>query len=150
MPEEVTFPSKNWFEQLAAFMNADESSFRRLGPIDCSMVVKVDRDGETELFEVVFEAFSVRAIRRLERVEDAAPDHFVIEATLDTWSEMVDNIRAHGAADLSHTLNYLTFPDDPMTISGPDQLQIDAFYRYNQSLQHFFNGAAQLETRDSQ
>ena len=150
MPEELTFPSKDWFEQLAAFMRADESSFRRLGPVDCSMVVKVDRDGETELFEVVFEAFGVKSIRRLERIEDAAPDHFVIEATLDTWCEMIDNIRAHGAADLSHTLNYLTFPDDPMAISGPDQLQIDTFYRYNQSLQKFFNGAAQLEILDSQ
>jgi hypothetical protein len=114
------------------------------------MVVKVDRDAETELFEVVFEAYDVKSIRRLERIEDAAPDHFVIEATLNTWCEMIDNIRAHGAADLSHTLNYLTFPDDPMAISGPDQLQIDAFYRYNQSLQQFFNGAAQLETLASQ
>ncbi len=147
MPEEPTFPSRGWFEQLAAFMRADESSFRLLGPVDCSMVVKVDRDTETELFEVVFEAFGVKSIRRLGRIDDAAPDHFVIEATLETWSEMIDNIRAHGAADLSHTLNYLTFPDDPMAVSGPDQLQIDAFYRYNQSLQRFFNGAAQLETR---
>ncbi len=150
MSEDLTFPSKDWFECLAEFMVADESSFHPLGPVDCTMVVKVDRDGESGLFEVVFEAFGVGAIRRLERIEDAAPDHFVIEATLDTWSEMIDNIRAHGAADLSHTLNYLTFPDDPMTISGPDQLQIDAFYRYNQSLQQFFNGAARLEPRGSQ
>ena len=150
MPEKLTFPSKARFEQLAAFMREDESSFRLLGSVDCSMVVKVDRDAETELFEVAFEAFGVRAIRRLERIEDAAPEHFVIEGTLGTWSEMIDNIRANGAADLSHTLNYLTFPDDPMTISGPDQLQIDAFYRYNQSLQQFFNGAAQLEILDSQ
>ncbi len=150
MPEELTFPSKDWFEQLAAFMRADESSFRRLGPVDCSMVVKVDRDAQTELFEVVFEAFGVKSIRRLERIKDAAPDHFVIEATLNTWCEMIDNIRAHGEADLSHTLNYLTFPDDPMEVSGPDQLQIDTFYRYNQSLQRFFNGAAQLEILDSE
>ncbi len=149
MPKNPTFPSEDWFERLAAFMRADESSFRLLGPVDCSMVVKVDRDVAAELFEVVFEGFGVKSVRRLDRIEDAAPDHFVIEATLDTWCDMIDNIRAHGAADLSHTLNYLTFPDDPMTVSGPDQLQIDAFYRYNQSLQQFFDGAAQLETRDS-
>ncbi len=148
MSEEFTFPSEYWFERLAAFMRADESSFRLLGPLDCSMVVKVDRDAQTELFEVVFETYCVQSIRRLECIEDASPDHFVIEATLDTWCEMIDNIRAHGAADLSHTLNYLTFPDDPMAVSGPDQLQIDAFYRYNHSLQQFFNGAARLEKRN--
>ncbi len=147
MPEELTFPSEDWFARLAAFMTADESSFRRLGPIDCTMVVKVDTADEAALFEVTFEAFEVKSIRRLERIEEAAPEHFVIEATFDTWREMIENIHAHGAADLAHTLIYLTFPDDPMVVGGPDQLQIDTFYRYNQSLQRFFNGAARAETR---
>ena len=146
MPEELTFPSEDWFTRLGAFMSADESSFRRLGPIDCTMVVKVDSADEAALFEVTFEAFEVKSIRRLERIEDAASEHFVIEATFDTWREMIENIHAHGAADLAHTLNYLTFPDDPMVVGGPDQLQIDAFYRYNQSLQRFFNGAARVAT----
>ena len=150
MPEELTFPSEDWFARLAAFMTADESSFRRLGPIDCTMVVKVDSADEAALFEVTFEAFGVKSIRRLERIEDTAPEHFVIEATLDTWREMIENIHAHGAPDLAHTLNYLTFPDDPMVVGGPDQLQIDAFYRYNQSLQRFFNGAARVATRYAQ
>ncbi len=147
MPEELTFPSEDWFARLAAFMSADESSFRRLGPIDCTMVVKVDTADQAALIEVTFEAFEVKSIRPLERIEDAAPEHFVIEATFDTWREMIENIHAHGAPDLAHTLNYLTFPDDPMVVSGPDQLQIDAFYRHNQSLQRFFNGAAGVATR---
>ncbi len=150
MPEELTFPSEDWFARLAAFMSADESSFRRLGPIDCTMVVKVDGPDGTALFEVTFRAFEVKSIRRLERIEDAAPEHFVIEATFDTWREMIENIHAHGDPDLAHTLNYLTFPDDPMVVGGPDQLQIDAFYRYNQSLQRFFNGAARVATRYAQ
>ena len=150
MPEELTFPSEDWFTRLAAFMSADESSFRRLGPIDCSMVVKVGTTDEAALFEVTFEAFEVKSIRRLEHIEDAAQEHFVIEATFDTWREMIENIHAHGEPDLAHTLNYLTFPDDPMVVGGPDQLQIDAFYRYNQSLQRFFNGAARVATRYAQ
>ena len=47
---------------------------------------------------------------------------------------MLGNTHANGTPDLQHTLNYLTFPDDPMVVSGPDQLQTDAFYRYNESL----------------
>ena len=150
MPEKLTFPSEDWFAQLAALMSADESLFRRLGPIDCTMVVKVDTADEAALFEVTFETFEVKSIRPLERIEDAAPEHFVIEATLDTWREMIENIHANGEPDLAHTLNYLTFPDDPMVVGGPDQLQIDAFYRYNQSLQRFFDGAAQVATRYAQ
>ena len=60
---------------------------------------------------------------------------------------MSENIRANRGPDLEHTLNYLTFPDDPMRVAGPDQLQVDAFFRYNQSLQRFFNGAAGVATR---
>ena len=50
-------------------------------------------------------------------------------------------------ADLEHTLNYLTLPDVPLRVSGPDQLEIDAFYRYNETIQRFFNGAAGIATR---
>jgi hypothetical protein len=110
------------------------------------MIVKVDEAEGSQLLEVVFEAYAVKSIRSLESLDAAKPDHFVLEAPLEVWREMLDNIRANGAPDLEHTLNFLTFPDDPMVVSGPDQLQIDAFYRYNESLQQFFNGAASIAT----
>lgn len=138
------FPSTGWFKALARRMQENEASYRALGSIECTMIVKVEAPGENDLHEIAFEGFGVKSIRRLDRIEDAAPDHFVLEATIDTWREMIDNIRAHGGADLEHTLNYLTFPDDPMRVEGPDQLEIDTFYRYNESLQRFFDGAAQV------
>jgi hypothetical protein len=146
MPESVAFPSVDWFVALAAEMSEQTDAFRQFGPIDCSMVVKVDWPGGSELIEVSFESFEVKSIRRLVRLDRATPDHFVIEAPLPAWREMIENIRENGVPDLQHTLNYLTFPDDPMQVSGPDQLQIDTFYRYNQSLQQFFNGASSVET----
>jgi hypothetical protein len=82
----------------------------------------------------------------LARLEDAAPGHFVLEASLETWREMIENIRANVGPDLTHTLNYLTFPDVPMRVTGPDQLEVDTFYRYSESLQRFFNGAAAVPT----
>ncbi len=33
-----------------------------------------------------------------------------------------------------------------MRVTGPDQLEVDAFYRYNETLQRFFNGAAAVPT----
>lgn len=140
------FPSTQWFEALARRMEQEEAVYRELGSIECTMVVKVDAPSGTHLYEIAFEGFTVRSVRELTRLADAAPEHFVIEASLDTWREMIDNIRANAGPDLTHTLNYLTFPDDPMRVTGPDQLEIDAFYRYNQSLQRFFNGAAAIPT----
>ncbi len=58
--------------------------------------------------------------------------------------------RANGAPDREHILNYLTFPDEPLRVTGPNQLEVDAFYRYNESLQRFFNGAANVPTSYAQ
>jgi hypothetical protein len=143
---DTLFPSTHWFEALARRMEQDEPAYRALGSIECTMVVKVDTPAGPDLHEIVFDGFKVRSVRALARLADAAPGHFVLGASLDTWREMIDNIRANAGPDLTHTLNYLTFPDDPMRVSGADQLEIDAFYRYNQSLQRFFNGATAVPT----
>ncbi|MFN8600981.1 MAG: hypothetical protein U0842_10970 [Candidatus Binatia bacterium] len=143
---DTIFPSTEWFEALARRMQKDERAYRGLGSIDCTMVVQVDTRPGPRLYEVRFEGFRARSVRRLDCIEDAAPDHFVLAASLETWRDMIDNIRANGEPDLTHTLNYLTFPDYPMRVSGPDQLEVDTFYRYNQSLQRFFTGAAAVPT----
>ena len=71
---------------------------------------------------------------------------FVLTGKSDAWQEMIENIRSNGEADLGHTLNALTLPGVPLKIEAEDQLQEDLFYRYNQTLQEFFNGAAEIET----
>ena len=146
MSTEISFPSKKWFEALAKRMTADAAAFRKLGPVDCTMVVKVDTDRRERCIGISFEGFRVKSIRELEGTHAAPPSHFVIEGPLHAWREMIENVRANGGPDREHTLNYLTFPDDPLRVTGPSQLEIDAFYRYNESLQRFFNGAANLPT----
>jgi hypothetical protein len=141
------FPSVAWFHHLAAFMRADEKAFRELGPLDCVMVVAVTRDvGRRELFAITFAGYAVSTVRALATLADAPSSHFVIEAPLAAWRAMLENIRACGEPELAFTLNTLTLPDDPMRLDGPDQLEIDTFYRYGQSLQRFFNGAAAVPT----
>ena len=150
MTDANKFPSEEWFGALADKMREDRASFEPLGSIDCTMVVQVDdpaNQQRQDLIEVKFRSYEVESVRRLATLDDAEPDHFVIEATLDTWHEMIDNIISNGRPDLEHTLNFLTFPDDPMVVDGPDQLQVDTFFRYNQSLQLFFNGAAKMATQ---
>ncbi len=147
MGKKLAFPSTEWFEAVANCMTTDLAAYRKLGSTDRAMVVKAD-DGsaETQLYEVIFESFGVKSVQRLSSLEDATPEHFVLESTLAVWCEMVENIQTNGAADLEHTLNYLTFPDVPMLVSGPDQLEVDAFYRYNESLQRFFDGSSSVAT----
>lgn len=116
-------------------------------PNYCTMVAKVGLDRlRTRLYEIAFEGLQVRSIREVEDLGKAARSHFVLEGPLGAWREMLENIRQHHVPDREHTLNYLTLPDDPMRVSGLDQLETDAFYRYNETLQRFFNGSASVET----
>ncbi len=144
--DQTIFPSTEWFDALGHCMKENEARYHEFGSIHCAMVVRVERSTGSDLYEVVFDGYSVGSVRQLTCLEDAVPGHFVIEASLAAWREMIDNIRANAGPDLTHTLNYLTFPDDPMRVTGPDQLEVDSFYRYNQSLQQFFNGAATVAT----
>ncbi len=144
MADSTTFPSEEWFGALADVMSEQRGLFEPLGAIDCTMVVQLEEPEDQELIEVKFKSYGVDSVRSLKSIEEAAPEHFTITATLETWQEMIDNIILNGRPDLEHTLNFLTFPDEPMIVDGPDQLHIDAFFRYNQSLQLFFNGAAKV------
>jgi hypothetical protein len=143
--EPIPFPSTEWFEALAGCMGSDQPRFKELGTTDCCLVAKIEGGGgRSDLYEVVFEGFGVKSVRRIERLEEAPSSHFVIEGSLGAWREMIENIRANGRADRSHTLNYLTLPDVPMRVKGPNQLEVDAFYRYNETLQRFFDAAARF------
>lgn len=146
MSNPIQFPSRKWFEALGDRMLENLNEFRRFGPVDCTMLVKVDGAVKAALVEIVFEGYAVKSVRALSSLDDAEPGYFMLEAPIEVWREMLDNIAANGSPDLEHTLNFLTFPDDPMLVSGPDQLEIDAFYRYNESLQRFFNGASSIAT----
>jgi hypothetical protein len=151
----IEFPSVAWFKQLRALMHADEARFKELGPCDCTMVAKIDPDPwcskidaqRSKLYEIAFADFGVQSIREIRNLAEAASSHFVLEAPLGVWREMLENIHWRHAPDQEHTLNYLTLPDDPMRVTGPDQLETDAFYRFNETLQRFFNGSARVETR---
>jgi hypothetical protein len=132
-------------------MAAAPERYRRLGPLDITLVPRiVFPDGGTELYELEFRGFECRAIQRLATTAEVRGAHPVmLEGEHAAWLEMIDNIRAHGRADLTHTLNYLTLPDWPLRIVPLDdaagQLDADRFYRYIESLQAFFDEAAHAE-----
>ena len=147
------FPSVDWFRRLAERMAAQPEKYGRLGAVDCTLLPRITfPDGRSETYSLAFEGNRCRAVERQPSGAAIRSRHPVIlEGQYDAWKEMIENIRAHGRADLHHTLNYLTLPDWPFRLAAVDddegQLDIDRFYRYNETLQEFFDEAASIETR---
>ncbi len=137
----VKFPSPEFFEVLRERINADPDRFRRLGTVDMTLVVKIDYPERSEFFEVVFAGYRCVRTRKVTSLAEAPKDAIVVEGPYAAWREMIDNIIANRGADLEHTLNTLTLMDTPLRVYSDNQLDTDLFYRYQQNLQDFFDGA---------
>jgi catechol 2,3-dioxygenase-like lactoylglutathione lyase family enzyme len=141
----VAFPSVEWFEALGERVVKDKEKFRRLGYFDADVGIKVDANGaRSRGYVIAFEDYGVKGVRAV--ADPVKSADFTIEGGLDAWSEMVRNIREHGGPDLDHTLNRLTMAGVPLKVVAGDQLKTDIFYRFNQSIQAFFNEAASVPT----
>ncbi len=141
----ATFPSTEWFEAVAKRADEDREHFKKLGYFDATVGIAIDANGRGKRGFVL--DFANYGVKRVREVEDArAVCDFVIEGDTSAWTDMVRNISEHGEADLDHTLNRLTMADVPLKVVAKDQLDIDLFYRFNQSLQAFFNEAAHVPT----
>lgn len=145
----ATFPSVDWFEALRQAMLAHAERYRQIGSADVTVVPTIAfPDGRVERYALIFEANDGVAVKQLTSPEELAGPQLVIEGHYAVWREMVENIRSHGRADLQHTLNYLTLSDWPLRVTGngAHDFGIDRFYRYQESLQEFFNEAAAITT----
>lgn len=142
----IQFPSSEWFVALQRRMEQDPDRYRRLGTVDIVLVAKIDMDGASELYEIGFRGYRCTGVRRLRSLAEAASGAVVLEGSLGTWREMIEAIRRNGKADLPHTLNTLTLADVPMRVTAANQLDVDRFYRYQETLQEFFDEAAGFRT----
>ena len=145
MPVAAVFPSVPWFDAVRRIFNADES-YRGAGGGRCDCVAGL-RIGDAA-FVLAFEGLECA---RAAQVEEAALEDvdFYLEMPADKWREMIANIAEHGAADLRHTLNTLDLAlDEGLAKSRHgDQYREDLFFRYNQTLQFFFDASARVKTR---
>ncbi|MEE9277316.1 MAG: hypothetical protein V3V06_02795 [Dehalococcoidia bacterium] len=134
------FPSLEWFQELRGVVNNDPN-FRKFGTIDLDMGVQVDQS----VFKVVFEAFEVVDVAEITEKESKDLD-FVLTMSGAQWREMLENIHSNGKADLHHTLNTLDLENPENFARSEDYHRRDKFYRFNQSLQDFFDASAKIET----
>ncbi len=139
----ATFPSLQWFQALRDIVNGDER-YRRIGTCDTTMGIKIP--DLQKYYLVTFEAFEVVEVREVSE-EEAEDVDFWLEAPYATWKEMIQNIKENGKADLQHTLNTIDLSQPEGFARSHDGLRRDAFYRFNQSLQYFFDASARIDTQ---
>ena len=134
------FPSVEWFNAIKDLVNVDPA-FRQLGTVDAVIGAKIG----SKVYELTFEAFECTGVREVSDNELRDMD-FWLEQSYDQWKDMLENIKQHGAADLSHTLNTIDLSLPAGFAQSQDGYRRDAFYRFNQSIQDFFNAAAKIDT----
>lgn len=146
------FPSLEWFQALADRMNGpDQDVYKRIGDADVRWCVRIKPDPllrKRFLYGFVFEEYGCPEVVELDaRAGDTGFDEdFTLEARYVIWADIVHNTIRHGGADLQHTLNRLAINDDPIHVEAKDQLRADAFSRFGQTFQEFFDAARHLET----
>lgn len=134
------FPSVAWFEEAATLLNKSDS-FKQFGSTDCEMGVQVgDR-----IFEVDFEAFAVTRVTEIGQ-DRAAQLDFVLVQSPEQWRAMLEDIKTHGRATAKFTLNSLDLNTFEEFARGKDYNRRDAFYRFNQTFQDYFDQSAKMET----
>ena len=136
----IPFPSLDWFEALQRLVNED-AEYRRIGTVDAVMGVRAGG----LVFIITFEAFQCRSVR-LGTEYDLINADFFLAMDSNAWRAMLENIKSHGAAQAAQTLVSLDLLHEISNNATGDQLRADLFFRYNQSLQRFFDLSAHLNT----
>jgi hypothetical protein len=141
----VSFPSIEFFSALQSLMQSDRDRFKRLGYFDATVGVRVlDPLAGNREYALSFEVFDCTQVRAVADLRGEVVD-FTLEGDLETWVEMLRSIRAHGAADVAHSINTLTHLGARMRVRYDDPDGHDKLYRFAESVQEFFNLAARLE-----
>ncbi len=142
----VKFPSVQWFDALNEIVSRDVARARRNGQADAVVGFKVGPD----VFKVTFDAFTVGAA---ERIDDAglANVEFWLEEDPAVWKDMISYIREHGRAEGMHTLNSIDLAKEGGFARAGDTYHdgdpLDAFHRFAQTFQDYFDASAQLDTK---
>jgi len=71
---------------------------------------------------------------------------FTLVQSPDAWKAMLDDIKVNGRATHDYTLNSLDLRSEVEFAQGKDYHRRDAFYRFNQTFQEYFDNTAKMNT----
>lgn len=134
------FPSVSWFQEAAALLNASDS-FKQFGSTDCEMGVQAG----DKYYEIDFEAFAITRVAEIDAARAGELD-FVLVQSMEKWQAMLQDIKTHGRATHEYTLNSLDLNTAEEFARGKDYHRRDAFYRFNQTFQDYFDQSTKMET----
>ena len=138
------FPTEKWFGDVAKIFNTDDA-YRGAGggQCNCVMGVRVGNDA----FLVTFEGEECNGGVAAKSADLANAD-FNLEMPRAAWKAMLQDISSNGHATLDYTLNTLDLDreDGLATSVHGDQYREDLFFRYNQTLQYYFDASARVKT----
>jgi hypothetical protein len=136
------FPSTEWLQAVADLAMQDER-YRRYGRVDALVGIKVgDR-----MFRMTFDVFDISDIREIQ-FDDLRDLDFYLDMEPERWQAMLESTKENDGAGLDYTLNTLDLklPDGLAINAMGDGYRMDKFFRFNESLQRFFDLSAQIET----
>lgn len=141
----VAFPSLAFFQALQTLMRQEEVRFRRLGFVDTTFGIEIlAPNGAMWRYLLTFEVFECREVAEATGFDLTVID-FVLTGDLAAWVETIQNIRQHGGADVTHSLNTLTHFGERMRVLYDDPDNRDKLFRFQESLQEFFDLAGTLD-----
>ena len=137
-----------FFDALASRMNADPRSYEVLGDVDLDLALVMRRpDGADFRVLLSFRGIGCERVAELDPDDEQRAD-CVLDGPLDAWAEMFDDVQRNGRATGRQTINSLTLLGERIVVRGVDPLGVDKFFRYNQTVQAFLDGAAGLVSAD--
>ena len=140
----AAFPSVEWFDDVRNIFN-NEDSFRGGGGGQCNCVAGIKVGNE--IFVLTFEGFECAGARQAS-LGDLDEVDFYLDMEILERQAMIENIRQNGHAGLGYTLNTLDLDRDERLATSVhgDQYREDLFFRYNQTLQYFFDASSRIAT----
>ena len=130
-----------FFDALATEMNAHPEVYEVLGDVDMDLaIVMTDPHGGFRV-RVTFEGITCAGVDEIGDGDERTTSCF-LEGPVGEWQAMFDDIVAHGHATGWWTINSLTLVGDKIAVHGDDPLGVDLFFRFNQTVQSFLDGAA--------
>lgn len=138
--------SVSFFDALADEMNAHPEQYEVLGDVDMDLAL-VMRDPHGDFgVRLGFSGVRCDGVGEIGDGDESTADCW-LDGSLDSWREMFDNIIENGHATGRQTINSLTLLGTHITVQGDDPLGVDKFFRFNQTVQAFLDGAAAVADR---
>ena len=130
-----------FFDALASEMNAHPEVYEVLGDVDMDIAVVMRAEHGDFRVLLTFEGITCAGVSQIGDGDERTASCW-LEGPLDAWQEMFDDIVANGRATGWQTINSLTLVGDRIAVHGDDPLGVDLFFRFNQTVQAFLDGAA--------